>query len=77
MIAWHVCSAAKLNKYLRTGAITPPVRAWRTIDQAERMSLSSGRRLILRLKFPDDAPTLPGHFGLAVYSDEPIRVEGI
>lgn len=29
------------------------------------MSLSTGRRIILRLKFPNNAPKLEGHFGQA------------
>jgi hypothetical protein len=77
VIVWHVTSAAKLNKYLRAGQINAPVRAWQNLEQAGRMSLSSGRRVILRLRFPDDAPPLPGHFGLAVYIDTPYKLEGI
>ena len=62
MIVYHVTSLKKLNKYLKSGQIEPPVRAWENIEQAERMSLSTGRRIILRLKFPDNAEKLPGHF---------------
>jgi hypothetical protein len=29
------------------------------------MSLSTGRRIILRLRFPKDAPKLPGHYDAA------------
>lgn len=65
MIVYHVTTHKKLTKYLKTGHICPPVRAWETIEQAERMSLSTGRKIILRLKFPDSAPKLEGHFGLA------------
>ena len=65
MIVWHVCTSKKLNRYLKTGRILAPVRAWETIEQAERMSLSTGRQVILRLRFPDSAPKLEGHFGQA------------
>ena len=65
MIVYHVTSLKKLNKYLKSGQIEPPVRAWDNIEQAERMSLSTGRRIILRLKFPDNAEKLPGHFNQA------------
>ena len=65
MIVYHVTTWKKLNKYMRTGYITPPVRAWETIEQAERMSIHSGRRIILRLKFPNDAAKLEGHFDKA------------
>ena len=65
MIVFHVCSYKKLQKYISTGGIQPPVRAWDNIEQAERMSLSKGRRIILRLKFPDNAPKLEGHFNQA------------
>lgn len=65
MIVWHVCSTTKLDKYRRTGGINPPVRAWENIEQAERFSKSTGRKIILRLKFPADAPKLEGHFNQA------------
>lgn len=65
MVVWHVCSLKKLKKYEKTGKILPPVRAWENIDQAQRMSLSTGRHIILRLKFPNNAEKLEGHFGQA------------
>ena len=65
MIVWHVCSARKLERYKRTGYILPPVRAWENIEQAVRMSKSTGRQVILRLRFPDDALKLEGHFNEA------------
>lgn len=65
MIVYHVTSLKKLNKYLKSGCINPPVRAWENIEQAERMSLSTGRRIILRLKFPENADKLEGHFNQA------------
>jgi hypothetical protein len=65
MVVYHCCSLKKLNKYLKSGGITPPVRAWENIQQAERMSKSTGRKIILRLKFPDNAEKLEGHFGQA------------
>lgn len=58
MVVYHVCSLKKLNKYLDTGYIKPPVRAWENIEQAERMSISTGRRIVLRLKFPNNAKKL-------------------
>jgi hypothetical protein len=65
VIVYHVCTLKKLKRYETTGRIIAPVRAWETIEQAQRMSLSTGRRVILRLRFPDDAPKLPGHSGQA------------
>ena len=65
MIVWHVCTLKKLKKYQQTGYIQAPVRAWETIEQAQRMSISTGRRIILRLRFPDNAPKLEGHFNQA------------
>ncbi len=65
MIVYHVCSAKKLDKYRKSGFIEPPVRAWENIEQAERMSLSTSRRIILRLRFPDNAKKLEGHFNQA------------
>jgi len=65
MIVYHVCSFKKLLKYKKTGMIIAPVRAWENIQQAERMSISTGRRIILRLKFPDNVQKLEGHFNQA------------
>ena len=65
MIVYHVCSLKKLHKYEKTGKILAPVRAWENSQQAERMSISTGRRVIVRLKFPDNAKKLQGHFNQA------------
>lgn len=65
MIVFHVCSLRKLEKYKKTGYILPPVRAWENIEQAQRMSISTGRRIILRLNFPSNASKLDGHFNQA------------
>ena len=65
MIVYHVTSLKKLNKYIKSGQINPPIRAWENTKQAERMSLSTGRKIILRLKFPNSAPKLAGHFNAA------------
>lgn len=76
MIVYHVCSTKKLEIYKQTGFIKPPVRAWENIQQAERMSLSTGRRVILRLKFPNNAPKLAGHFNQARVLNSPVPVCG-
>lgn len=34
MTVYHVTTLKKLNKYLKTGYIKPPVRAWENIEQA-------------------------------------------
>lgn len=65
MIVYHVCSYKKLQKYIKSKQINPPVRAWENIEQAERMSISTGRKIILRLKFPNNAEKLKGHFDQA------------
>lgn len=77
MIVYHVTSLKKLEKYLKSGQINPPVRAWENIEQAQRMSISTGRRIILRLKFPDNAPKLEGHFNQArvLYKPLPFKRE--
>lgn len=77
MIVYHVCSYAKLKKYIATGAITPPVRAWENIEQAQRMSISTGRRIILRLRFPKGAPKLEGHFNQARVINQKYPLRGI
>ena len=65
MIVYHVTSFKKLDRYRKTGRILAPVRAWENIEQAQRMSISTGRRIILRLRFPDNAEKLEGHFNQA------------
>ena len=65
MIVYHVTSLNKLDKYRKSGKILAPVRAWENIEQAQRMSVSTGRRIILRLRFPSNAPKLEGHFNQA------------
>lgn len=74
MVVYHVTSLKKLNKYLKSGQINPPVRAWENIEQAQRMSISTGRRIILRLKFPDNAPKLEGHFNQARVLNYPYKI---
>lgn len=76
MIVYHVCSSKKLKKYEKSGRILAPVRAWENIQQAERMSLSTGRRVILRLRFPDNAPKLEGHFGQARVLMHDLKFDG-
>lgn len=67
MVVWHVCSYKKLSRYIKSGAIQGPCRAWKTIMAAERFSKQTGRRIILRLKFPENAEQYPGHRGEAVF----------
>ena len=77
MTVYHVATLKKLNKYLKTGYIKPPVRAWENIEQAERMSKSTGRKIILRLKFPDNADKCEGHFNQARILYEPYILDSI
>lgn len=79
MIVYHVTTYKKLMRYKKSGRIIAPVRAWENIEQAERMSLSTNRRIILRLTFPNNAPKLPGHFNMArvLYHDYPFIKGGI
>jgi len=74
MIVYHVTSLAKLKEYLKIGFIMPPVGAWTDIKEAKRFSLTTGRLIILRLWFPDDAPKMEGHMGKAVYIDVPYPI---
>ena len=77
MTVYHVTTLKKLNRYLKTGYIKPPVRAWESIEQAERMSKSTGRKIILRLKFPDNADKCEGHFNQARILYEPYILDSI
>lgn len=78
MIVYHVCSYNKLNKYIQSGGfINPPVRAWENIEQAERFSISTGRKIILRLKFPNNAKKLLGHFNQACVLQQKYKLNSI
>lgn len=77
MTVYHVTTLKKLNRYLKTGYIKPPVRAWESIEQAERMSKSTGRKIILRLKFPNNADKCEGHFNQARILYEPYILDSI
>lgn len=70
MIVYHVCGISKLDHYRQLGHINPPVRAWKTPEEAARFSRQTGRPIILRLKFPDDAQQLDGHRGMAVFIEQ-------
>lgn len=75
MKVYHVTSPKKLLKYQRTGKILPPVRAWCDIAEAVRFSCQTGRPIILRLRFPDNAPRLEGHGGNAVVLQTPFILD--
>jgi len=75
MVVYHVTTLKKITKYVISGQINPPIRAWETIEQAGRMSLSTGRRIILRLKFPNNTPKLFGHFNKARILNVPLKFE--
>ena len=77
MIVWHTTSARKLARYKKTGFIVPPVRAWESAEDAARMSVSSGRRVLVRLRFPASAPRLPGHRGRAFVLNQRVSVRDV
>lgn len=77
MIVFHVCSYKKLLRYMKTGYILPPVRAWETIEHAKRMSISTGRKIILRLRFPANAAKLVGHFNQARILEHKYKMENM
>lgn len=77
VIVYHVCGANKLRRYKQSGFIKPPVRGWVTIQEAERFSKQTGRPIILRLKFPENAKVLEGHRGMARYIETPYDVRDL
>ena len=76
MVVYHVTTYKKLTKYLKSRCILPPVRAWESIEEAERFSIQTGRRVILRLKFPNNAERLEGHKGKAFVLHQPLEFKG-
>ena len=75
MIVYHVCSLKKLKQYEKQGEILPPVRAWENLEQANRMSISTGRKIIIRLKFPGNSDKLERHFNQARVLYKPLKFE--
>ncbi len=75
MIVYHCTSYRKIGKYLQSGQINPPVRAWENLAQAERFSISTHNKIILRLKFPDNSDKLQGHFNEARVLNCPYKIE--
>ena len=53
------------------------MRAWKNLLQAERMSCSTGRPIILRLKLNSSFKKLEGHFGEAMISDRNYELDWI
>ena len=77
MIVWHVTTAKKFRRYLTHHRIEPPVRAWKYISDAQRFSCQTGRKIIVRLRFPDSAQQLAGHRGRPVVLHEPYFLDSM
>lgn len=75
MIGYHVTTKKKIMKYIKNGRTDAPIRAWKTIQEAERFSKQTGRRIIVRLKLPDNTSNLFGHKGMAVQFDYPCETK--
>lgn len=69
MILWHVTNLKLLNKYLKSGKILAPVRAWKSLDGATRFAKQTDRYLIIRIKGSGQFRNLGGHQGQAMVSD--------
>lgn len=74
MKVYHVCGKSKFDRYIQAGKISKPVRAWKDILSAEKFSCQTGRPIILRLKFPENAKQLGGHQGNAVFIDNDFKL---
>jgi len=74
MVLFHVTSLKFLKKYLKTGHIQPPVRAWRSLEGAVRFSKQMERSIILRLEGRGSFRELGGHQGQAMVSDVPYPI---
>jgi len=58
--AYHVTTPKKVDRYLATGGILPPVRFWPSLCTAQRWAKRTGRSVILRFEAPHSWP-LPDH----------------
>lgn len=77
MVLFHVCDLKLLNKYLQSGHIENPVRAWRSLEGAVRFSKQTERRIILRLTGKKRWRPLGGHQDQAMILDEPYPVNEV
>jgi hypothetical protein len=76
MIVYHVIGITDFLTCLNQGYLPAPVRAWENVTEAERFSKQTGRALILRLKFPEEAEKLFGHKNMArvLYNHYPLSI---
>lgn len=77
MVLFHVTNLKLLQKYLASGQIDGPVRAWRSLDGAVRFSKQTDRRIILRLTARRGFRDLGGHQGQAMVSDDPYPLSDV
>lgn len=70
MTLFHVTTLKLINKYLASGQINNPVRAWKSLDGALRFSKQTGRPIIIRLNGSHFRP-LGGHQDQAMIRDIP------
>lgn len=70
MILWHVTTLDLLNKYLESGKILAPVRAWKSLEGATRFAKQTDRHLIIRIKGNGEFKELGGHQNQAMVSDK-------
>lgn len=75
MNGYHVTTTKRLQRYLETGAILPPVRFWRFLSSAEAWAKKTGRNTILRIADVKEAYPLPDHHprGHAWWTPEIVR----
>lgn len=77
VVLFHVCNLKLLRKYIASGQIDNPVRAWKSLEGAVRFSKQTERRIILRLSSGKKFRPLGGHRDQAMISDEPYPIDEI
>jgi hypothetical protein len=71
VVLFHVTNPKLLNKYIASGHIDGPVRAWRSLEGALRFSKQTDRFVILRINARKGWRILGGHQGQAMVTDTP------
>lgn len=72
---YHVTTWKKLQRYIKSNKIYPPLRCWKEFDKAEDFSKRTGRKIILRLLLNDEEyKPLSGHKNNAIYTDLEIPI---
>ncbi len=77
MTVYHVTTLKKLNKYLKTGYIKPPLRVLGTHRTSRKNEQIYRKKNNTEIIIPNNRPKCEGHFNQARILYEPYILESI